>query len=168
MDMLTNLHSLDTNTTLSIYLKTKLCYKVMESVVEKIVCVGISGGFILFSCGGWAAVYLFGAVSHFLSIGLGFMVVVSSYCFVYAMGMVASANLMSEEVLRKLFVVTIGKAFLGEKLSFKDRLQIQRVKAHVSLKILYRPLGVINRTVQRDYVDTLKDRIADMLLVSDE
>lgn len=141
--------------------KISLCYIKIHSTVEPLIFVGISFMFWLIVLG----LTLFIRIEEYLPqfvVFWGILCIVSGvYSFVSAMGFVAGSNEMSQKVLH-----TCSNKIRNCSKSARERKILRKqVLSCRSLQIPYRPLGAIDRAIQMDFVDTMKTRVVDLLVI---
>lgn len=151
---------------LDYHCKIVLCYAITHQALEKLLAFGSSGIF-------WLLVFCISLV--FLlqeilpKIILLFLLVLSllaGYCFLCGMGFVASSNYGSELALQACYFQAC-KNNGNDHVRFQRKIERKRAKSYRPLKIPYQPLGPLDKAFQVDYVNTLKDRVVDVILLKE-
>lgn len=142
-----------------------LCYALIHHILEKMISVGTSAVFWLLVIAISSVIFFMDVLPNIVAFFLLLVATSGGFGFVCALGLVVQSNDKSRVVL-KMCSLNAKKLKISENRKHQGKLDEKRAKACIPMNILYRPLGPINKDFQMEYVNTLKDRVMDFLLIN--
>lgn len=159
-----NYSTADINLIINSHNEIILCYTLIRELLEPLLSFGIFGFF-------WAIVLSISFVLRFgsrlpriLGSFLFTWTIPGGYCFICSLGVKVDFNEMSSKVI-SINWIRMHKCQRRINDTLKRKVLDKRSKSFRQIKIIFRPLGTINTDFQVDYVNTMKSRVVDLLLI---
>lgn len=144
--------------------KIVICYAVTHKPVENLLSFGISVVFWLLVCNLSLVFLLFNILPKFFVFWFLVCGLLCGYCFLCGLEFVALSNLVSKRALETCYIQA-GK--MSGNAQFERKIERKRAKSCRPFKIPFKPLGPIDKAFIVDFVNTVKNRVIDTILLKD-